>query len=43
VIDKYLKERKGIEKVAKQMKLRGEPIEKIIEYTNLTKDQIERL
>jgi PD-(D/E)XK nuclease family transposase len=32
----------GIIKVAKLMKLNNEPIEKIIKYTELTKEQIDR-
>jgi len=34
---------KGMEKVAKQMKLDIEPIEKIVKFTGLTKEQIDRL
>ena len=34
---------KGMERVAKQMKLRGKSIEEIIEFTGLTKDQIDKL
>lgn len=33
----------GKEKVAKQMKLNNEPIEKIIKFTELTKEQIDKL
>jgi len=33
----------GIEKVAKQMKLKGKSIDEIIEFTGLTKDQIDKL
>ncbi len=33
----------GMEKVAKQMKLENEPIEKIIKFTGFTKEQIEKL
>ena len=36
-------EKKGIEKVAKQMKLKGRSVEEIMELTELTKDQIDRL
>jgi len=34
---------KGIEKVAKQMKIKGKSIEEIIEFTGLTIEQIEKL
>ena len=34
---------KGMEKVAKQMLANGEDIEKIIRYTGLTREEIERL
>ena len=34
---------KGMEKVAKQMKFKGKPIDEVIEFTGLTKDQIEKL
>jgi len=34
---------KGMERVAKQMKLRGKSIDEIIEFTGLTKDQIDKL
>jgi hypothetical protein len=34
---------KGIEKVAKQMLNENEPIDKIIKFTGLTKDQILKL
>lgn len=33
----------GIEKVAKEMILAGEPIEKIMQFTDLTPEQVERL
>jgi hypothetical protein len=33
----------GIKVVAREMKKEGEPIEKIIKYTGLTKEQIEEL
>ncbi len=33
----------GVELIAKRMKEEGESIEKIMRYTNLTKDQIENL
>ena len=36
-------EAKGLEKVAFTMKANGEPVEKIIQYTGLTKEQIEKL
>ena len=36
-------EKIGMKKVAKQMKLENEPIEKIIKFTGLTKEQIEKL
>ncbi len=36
-------ENKGIEKVAREMLLDGEPIEKIMKYTGLTKEEIEKL
>ncbi len=34
---------KGVVKVARQMLLKGEPIEKIIEYTELSREDIESL
>jgi len=34
---------KGMERVAKQMKLKGKSIDEIIEFTGLTKDQIDKL
>jgi len=36
-------ENKGVEKVAKQMLLKDEPIEKIIEYTGLSEEELEKL
>ena len=36
-------EKKGMEKVAKQMLAEGEDIEKIVRYTGLIKEDIERL
>jgi len=36
-------ENKGVEKVAKQMLIKGEPVEKIMEYTGLSKEEIEEL
>jgi len=33
----------GLEKVAKQMKIRNKPIDEIMEFTGLTKEQIEKL
>ena len=41
VVDTSIEE--GVKKVAKEMKKNGEPIEKIMKYTNLTKNEIEEL
>ncbi len=45
VIKKSLEDagKQSLEKVAKQMLLKGEPIDKIIEYTGLSREEIEKL
>ena len=45
VVDTSMEEgvEKGLKSVAKEMKKEGEPIEKIMRYTGLTKKQIEEL
>ena len=45
VVDTSIEEgvEKGLKSVAKEMKKEGEPVEKIIRYTGLTRKQIEEL